>query len=171
MDTGVRSGVTRSLPLGPPPLRREGEEEQAMSLNRKAELRLVAVATCRELRERSTDAEVILWNALRRKSLGGHKFYRQYPISHDITGRESFFVADFYCHEARIVVELNGSVHDHQEAHDRDRTEILNALGIHVVRFKNDDVMTKLDEVLSRLSDLCASRSPFPFPRERGPGG
>jgi very-short-patch-repair endonuclease len=136
-----------------------------MSLNRKSELRRVALATSRELRGRSTEAERILWEALRRRKLSGYKFYRQHPISYDIIGAGSFFVADFYCHEAKLVVELDGSVHDSRELADVDRTAILNALGLSVVRFKNEQVMTNLQAVLSELSAVCASRIP-PFPSE-----
>ena len=140
-----------------------------MSLNRRSELRRIALVTCRELRERSTGAERILWDALRRRKLSGLKFYRQHPIFHDSTGLESYFVADFYCHEARVIVEVDGSVHDARLEADEDRTRILNALGLRVVRFSNERVTRDLRGVLAELQTICASPVP-PF-TSQGKGG
>jgi very-short-patch-repair endonuclease len=60
-----------------------------------------------------TAAENALWQSLRRKNLG-LKFYRQHPIYHDSSGLESFYIADFYCHSARLVVEVEGVSLDQQ---------------------------------------------------------
>jgi len=69
-----------------------------MSLNKKRELSEVAKFVCRELRKNSTEAENILWDALRNRKLDNKKFLRQHPLFYDITGKESFFIVDFYCH-------------------------------------------------------------------------
>ena len=136
---------------------REGEqgvefEGQCMSLNNKKILVEIAKSTCRELRRNSTDAEKILWCKLRDKQLLNAKFYRQHPVFYDLTGKESFFVADFYCHEKKLAIELEGNIHEHKLKEDAKRTEILNYLGIHVLRFKNDDVENKIEKVLSRIT-------------------
>ena len=70
-----------------------------MSLNKNKELREIAKTSCRELRKNSTNAEKDFWNIVRNRKFLGKKFYRQYPIFFDLLGKESFYIADFYCHE------------------------------------------------------------------------
>ena len=122
-----------------------------MSLNRKRELVEVAKVVCRDLRKNSTKAEKIFWEAVRNKRFIGKKFYRQYPLFYDITGKESFFIADFYCHQEKLVVELDGVIHKYRLKEDKEREQILNYLGLNVIRFRNDEVLNGLDKVLSDL--------------------
>jgi len=122
-----------------------------MSLNRKRELVEVAKVVCRDLRKNSTKAEKIFWEAVRNKRFIGKKFYRQYPLFYDITGKESFFIADFYCHQEKLVVELDGVIHIYRFKEDKEREQILNYLGLNVIRFRNDEVLNGLDKVLSDL--------------------
>lgn len=75
-----------------------------MSLNARRELFEVAKVVCGELRENETKAEKILWEAIRDRNLKGKKFYRQHPIFHDIIGKETFFVADFYCFTDKLII-------------------------------------------------------------------
>ncbi len=123
-----------------------------MSLNRKKELRKVAKIVCRDLRKNSTMAEKIFWEAVRNKKLNGKKFYRQHPLFYDITGKESFFVADFYCHQEKLAVELDGRYHEYKLNVDTERTEISNNLGLKVLRFKNEDVINNLNDVLNKIN-------------------
>jgi very-short-patch-repair endonuclease len=122
-----------------------------LSLNNKKKLVEIAKTICRELRTNSTEAEGILWEALRNKKLGEKKFYRQYPIYHDITGRETFFVADFYCHERKLIIELDGKYHQHKLKADKERTIILNYLGLKVIRFRNEEVVIDLKGVINKI--------------------
>ena len=92
-----------------------------MSLARSPKLAAVAKATCRELRRNSTAAEQLFWTRVRDRKFRGLKFYRQHPIFVDNDGRETFFVADFYCHEYRLAVAIDGKVHDDQKEHDKVR--------------------------------------------------
>jgi very-short-patch-repair endonuclease len=78
-----------------------------MSLNKKNELIEVAKIICRDLRKRQTKAEEIFWQAVRNRKFLGNKFLRQHPIFYDLKGKESFFIADFYCHEKKLIVELD----------------------------------------------------------------
>ena len=128
-----------------------------MSLNRKKELRKVAKIVCRDLRKNSTMAEKIFWEAVRNKKLNGKKFYRQHPLFYDITGKESFFVADFYCHEEKFIIELDGRYHKYRLAEDIKRTEILNYLGVKVLRFNNDEVIKNLNEALTKVRNNFSS--------------
>ena len=121
-----------------------------MSLNNKKKLVDVAKVVCRELRKNSTEAEREFWEAVRTKKLG-KKFYRQFPFFHDITGKKTFFVADFYCHDEKLIVELDGKYHQYRLKEDKARTEILNSLGLRVIRIRNEDVINDLNVVLLKM--------------------
>ena len=122
-----------------------------MSLNKKSELREIAKIKCRELRRRSTKAEQIFWNVVHDRKICNKKFYRQYPIFYDSTGKESFFIADFYCHEEKIIIELDGLIHQHQIVEDKVRSEIINLLGIKVLRFKNEEIENNIKDVFEKI--------------------
>ena len=125
-----------------------------MSLNNKKKLVDIAKVICRELRTNSTEAERILWEAVRNKKLGGKKFYRQYPFFHDVTGKETFFVTDFYCHEEKLIIELDGKYHQYRLKEDKERTKILNYLGLKEIRFRNEDIMSDLEGVIHKSNLL-----------------
>ncbi len=127
-----------------------------MSLNKKEELREIARGICRDLRKNSTVHEQILWTALRAHRFLGKKFRRQHPIFHDITGKETFFVADFYCHEKKLIIELDGEIHKYNIRKDNRRTFVLNSLGIKVIRFKNEEVEKNIPGVLESISKYVA---------------
>ena len=98
----------------------------------------------RRLRLEQTDAEQRLWARLRGSQLERFKFRRQYPIGP--------FFADFFCLEARLVIELDGSQHADQLEPDKRRTEFLRAAGYAVLRFWNNEVTSEIDEVLQRIA-------------------
>ncbi len=125
-----------------------------MSLNKRRQLKRVAIMVCRDLRKRQTKAENIFWQEVRNRKFCGLKFYRQIPIFHDLTGRETFFIADFFCYEAKLVIELDGEIHKYQLKYDAERTKILNALGLSVIRFSNAEIENNLDEVLKMLKKI-----------------
>ncbi|MCI0707996.1 MAG: endonuclease domain-containing protein [Ignavibacteriae bacterium] len=105
----------------------------------------------RELRKNMTEAERILWEELRDRKLLGKKFLRQHPLLCLNEGRPTFFIADFYCYERKLVVELDGRIHERQKEHDELRTHLINNKGIRVVRFKNEEVERRLTDVLKQL--------------------
>ena len=113
--------------------------------------------TTRNLRKNSTDAESIFWNVVRNRKLCGNKFNRQYPITFEIDGRARFFVADFYNSEQNLVVEIDGLIHLSQKEYDELRTYIVNKLGIKVIRFRNEDIINNLDNVLIKLKKELTS--------------
>ena len=95
----------------------------------------------RELRQRMTPAEEILWNRLRNRQLDGYKFRRQHPIVYErILDKDHFFVADFYCAEKKFVLELDGKIHDSQQEYDQIRDAIIREKGITILRMKNEEV-------------------------------
>ena len=117
-------------------------------------------AAARELRRQMTPAERRLWYALNRRQLNGLRFRRQHPM-----GR---FILDFYCPERKLVVELDGGIHDRQVEHDEARTEQLKEYGYTVIRFQNEEVFADLDSVLARIQ---AAAPPLPPQRWGGRGG
>lgn len=124
-----------------------------MSLKPDPRLREVAKQRCRELRKKQTRAEQIFWNAVRNRRFYTLKFYRQYPIFFDYEGKETFYVADFYCHEKKLVVEIDGKIHDFRPRQDSYRSAILKMQGIRVIRFTNEQVESQLDIVLKQLKE------------------
>ena len=123
-----------------------------MSLNKKRELLSIAKVLCKDLRKNPTKAEKILWKALRNRKLLNMKFRRQQPIFHDLTGRETFFIADFYCYEKNLIIELDGTIHNFKIKQDKERTEILNSLGLRIIRFSNNEVENNLNNVIKKIS-------------------
>ena len=103
------------------------------------------------LRKEATPAEVKLWNYLRRKQLDGRKFLRQHAIIYDSAGDEHFFyVPDFYCFKENLAIELDGKMHRFTKAKDKRRDDILQDLGITVLRFKNEE-LDDIEKVLLRI--------------------
>jgi very-short-patch-repair endonuclease len=105
----------------------------------------------RELRKSQTNAEKIFWENVRKKRLRELKFYRQYPIFYEINNTESFLIADFYCFEKKTIIEIDGKIHRYRTKKDNLRTQLLNLLGIRVMRFHNEDVENDLDKVLTEI--------------------
>ena len=97
----------------------------------------------RRLRSMMTPAEQILWDALKQRRLGGLRFRSQHPVGQ--------FVLDFYCPSCKLVVEVDGAAHDQQAEYDQARTELLNAYGYRVIRFRNEEVFNNLPSVLDRI--------------------
>ncbi len=147
-----------------------------MSLSHDPRVRQVAREVSRELRKKPTRAEQILWSGLRAKRFRTKKFLRQHPIFVDANGRESFYVADFYCHEHRLVIELDGGIHDRQKDRDKLRTSVINQHGLEVIRFKSEEVEGNLVNVLSQLAEKMGlakilNSPPAPPLRREGRGG
>ncbi|ATS18944.1 hypothetical protein BRW62_09545 [Parathermosynechococcus lividus PCC 6715] len=127
----------------------------------------------RELRLEQTPAEQLLWECLRDRKLNNFKFRRQHNI-----GR---YIADFYCHEAKLVIELDGGIHQAQIERDRDRDAWMQSQNLRVLRLTNEQVLENLETVLQAiLNALTPNLSPWgegslpsppaPLPRERGAG-
>ncbi len=101
----------------------------------------------RDLRVKQTEAEKILWQKLRNRQINGFKFFRQCSIGK--------YIADFYCSELRLVIELDGSQHYEENSleYDKIREEFMKNLDIKTIRFNNLDVFNNLDEVMERVYD------------------
>jgi len=99
----------------------------------------------RFLKKVPTEAEALLWRNLRSKKLKGNKFRRQHPIDH--------FIVDFYCHERKLVIEVDGGIHlkNDNTKYDKARTEKLTSLGLSLILFTNDDVLHNMSSVLKEI--------------------
>ncbi len=109
---------------------------------------------CRSLREKSTLAEKVFWQTVRNRQIKGYKFNRQYPIVFEINDVKRFFIADFYCHQLRLVIEIDGGIHETQKDYDELRTVIINKLGFKVFRFSNIEVLNEIDIVVEKLEKI-----------------
>jgi len=110
---------------------------------------------CRWFRKHATHAEREFWTLVRNRQIHGKKFFRQYPITvKDENGREQIFIADFYCRALRLVVEIDGGIHETQREYDRLRTYLSNVQGIKVVRFSNNEVVNDQSEVKKQLETV-----------------
>ena len=111
------------------------------------------VDQCREQRKSPTEAESVLWEQLRNRNLGGYKFRRQHPIGG--------YILDFYCSEAKIGIEMDGSVYKEPEqiVYDHQRSATLVELGVEVIRFWNSEVTDNCNDVLSRILEKIEKRT------------
>ena len=111
----------------------------------------IARQVARDLRKNPMAAEKELWRHLRDRKFLGYKFLRQHPIFILIDNRKRFLIADFYCHELLLVVEVDGEIHRRQKDYDEIRTHILKCKRVKVIRFTNDEVLGDVERVLLRL--------------------
>lgn len=99
------------------------------------------IDVARNLRREQTPSEAIVWEIVRDRRINGKKFLRQHPIMFTYYGKKRFFVADFYCAKLKLVLEIDGKIHERQKDYDEMRTFIINQLGIKVVRVTNEAVI------------------------------
>lgn len=104
----------------------------------------------RKLRNNSTTAEQIFWNEIRSKKTG-FKFLRQKPLRFYYGNIKRFFIADFFCKELKLVIEIDGKIHENQQEYDFGRTYILNEMGYKVIRFTNEQIINNVSNCLSLL--------------------
>jgi very-short-patch-repair endonuclease len=93
----------------------------------------------RELRQNQTPNEMVIWQMLRNRRFLGYKFLRQHALWFQYNGATRFFVADFYCAVLKLVIEVDGGIHEKQRDHDELRTFIINRMGVRVVRIANEE--------------------------------
>lgn len=107
----------------------------------------------RDLRKKQTSAEQFFWNKVRGNKLG-LSFRRQYPIVFYIGKTRKLFIADFFCKEKQLVIEIDGKIHENQKEYDEARTFIINDLGYTVMRFSNEQVLNNFSKIKESLSPL-----------------
>jgi len=106
----------------------------------------------RQLRRNATPQETKLWGALRNHQTLGYTFRRQHIVHYIITPQgTSYFVADFCCVSLKLIVEVDGAIHDHQKDYDLQRQKILEAKGYTIFRCSNDDVENCFGETVKKI--------------------
>ena len=130
--------------------------------------------TARDLRRIETEEEAIMWNVLRNRKVDNLKFNRQFPIIYETINNEHFFfVADFYCSQYKLILEVDGKIHLSKKDKDERRDEILFNMGFKTLRIKNeelndiDTVVLKIKEFVKEIVNKKHS-PPAPLSRERG---
>jgi cyclase len=111
----------------------------------------------RRLRNNVTDTEMNLWDRLKER-FPSYKFRRQHPIS--------IYISDFYCHSLKLIIEIDGSVHDNPEVkfNDIERQQSLEMMGLSVIRFAVDDIRMHLEEVLESIQkQIIILKEKFPL--------
>jgi leucyl-tRNA synthetase len=112
------------------------------------------ISRARSLRKNMTDAEKTLWFFLRNRRFHGLKFLRQHPIIYQVTNNKpEYYIPDYYCAEKKVVVELDGKIHDFQKEKDEFREEILKDLGLRILRIRNEEV-EDVTKVLRKLKEF-----------------
>ena len=124
------------------------------------------IDTCRTLRRNQTDAEKKLWAVLRNRKLAGVKFKRQFPVGK--------YILDFYAPEYGLGIEADGGQHYGDEYKQRDeiRTKELSKLGIEIVRFSDQDILTNIEGIYETIERVLKNRQTpphlYPLPQGRG---
>ncbi len=120
-------------------------------------VRKYALIVSRELRKKQTIAEQILWDRIRKKKFLGYKFNRQYPIIYYWQNIERFFIADFYCHELQLIIEVDGGIHEQQKEYDKIRQQLLELMMYKIIRFNNEEVMNEVEGVAEKIKTYIES--------------
>ena len=126
----------------------------------------LAFETARDLRKKDTVAKHAFWQMVRNRRFLNFKFRRQFPIEFEYDDEyddiKRYFVADFYCHEKKLVVEIDGGIHESQKEYDKLREEIIEILGLKIIRYSNLDVLQNIDRCdefsLSELDEKLKER-------------
>ena len=110
----------------------------------------------KKLRDNQTEAELFLWSQLANLNYLKVRFKRQHPIL--------YFIADFYCHKAKLIIEVDGGYHDipEQYKYDKEREHELEDLGLKVIRFTNEQVLFNIENTLKEIEKVIKERTPRP---------
>ncbi len=116
----------------------------------------------RSMRKAPTMAEKTVWNVLKNKQLDGLKFRRQHGIG--------LYIVDFYCDQLKLIIEIDGGIHDTQEAksYDRERNQYLESMGYRILHFRNIEIMNNLPSVLEKIRIDLRFWSPSIYGGARG---
>ena len=109
------------------------------------------ITRARQLRRNMTEAEQMLWKELRNRKLLKLKFLRQHPIIYQVVDNiPRYFIADFFCFEMRLVIEVDGEIHEFQQEEDEHREDILKSLGLKILRIRNEETKDR-NKVLEKI--------------------
>jgi very-short-patch-repair endonuclease len=112
------------------------------------------------LRNNMTHPEKLPWEKLKGKQICGLRFRRQHPID--------LFIVDFYCHQVRLVIEVDGEIHDQQTEYDDGRSAELEKIGVIVFRFRNSEVENDIERVIIKIQSIVKNVLKVPLGGFRG---
>jgi len=139
-----------------PSLVREG---MGMGAKRNSMKNKYILYRARELRKNPTEAEAFFWEKVRKRRFMGLRFNRQYILHFsDELNKNKHYIADFLCFEKKIIVEIDGGIHNYQKEYDLIREQDLKNMGFDVIRFTNEDVLNNWVSVNKRLKVFCENR-------------
>ncbi len=122
---------------------------------------IIKVAS-RDLRKNMTEAEILLWENLKARKLNGLKFWRQSPtyVYTENSWLDRYVIPDFLCSEYKLIIELDGSIHNKQEVYllDGEKEKLLKNNWYKVIRFQNKEILQNLHTVLQKISTLCSCK-------------
>ena len=108
----------------------------------------------RELRKKQTPAEQVFWKRVRNRQFYGYKITRQKVIAYGYApGKMKYYIVDFYCHSRRLIIEIDGSIHEQTIEYDQDRQALLEEVGYCFIRFTNEQVLHRWEEVQEALKE------------------
>jgi len=97
----------------------------------------------RKLRNESTFTEIMVWNYLKKKQLRGYDFDRQKPIDK--------YIVDFYCKPLKLVIEIDGEIHQFQKEYDQGREVELEKYGLKIIHFTNEEIINNIEFVIEKI--------------------
>jgi very-short-patch-repair endonuclease len=104
-----------------------------------------------DLRKNQTAEEKILWKRIRNRQLKGKRFLRQHVIIYESDQNDHyFFIPDFYCSEEKLIIELDGGIHENQLEKDLRRDDILKSKGYRILRFRNEEIVY-IDDIIKKI--------------------
>lgn len=103
----------------------------------------------KRFRKNPTKAEKIMWRYLKDKELFSEKFRRQHPLYQ--------FIVDFYCHSKKLIIEIDGEIHQYTFVRDQARDKLFQDHGYHILRFTNEEVFFQIDQVLAKIHEAISS--------------
>ncbi|MBE9050856.1 DUF559 domain-containing protein [Nostocales cyanobacterium LEGE 11386] len=139
--------MNNSTPLHPSPAKKDNTHNIVIG----QKINPDKIQRAKELRRHMTPSEKILWQHLRGNRLNNLHFRRQQIIDG--------FIADFYCHAAKLVIEVDGKIHEQQAEYDAERDKVLIARGLRLLRIKNEAVQQELNQVLVLISQVCCEET------------
>lgn len=108
----------------------------------------------RQLRNKSTPTEIMLWRYLKRKQRLGYDFHRQRPLHR--------FIVDFYCNELFLAIEIDGISHDGKYEYDKERQKRIECLGVKFLRFTDEQIKYNLGKVIEIIDAWIRKHTPNP---------
>jgi very-short-patch-repair endonuclease len=114
------------------------------------------ISLARKMRNEMTLSEGQLWNELSSKKFYGLRFRKQHPTER--------YIADFYCHEFKLIIEIDGEVHLKQKEYDKRRDDYLTASGYTVLRFTDKEIIADINQVLNGIKELIYKNDPSKVP-------